>query len=85
MRGLTEVSWVERRCQGESRRYPVDGADLGEVHAILTPGTGAKRRFLGPNRLNSNNLGEVVPRSEVISYFYVSYLPHSYCMIIFAT
>ena len=48
--GLTEVSWVERRCQGESRRYPVDGADLGEVHAILTPGTGAKRRFLGPSQ-----------------------------------
>ncbi len=68
MRGLTEVSWVERRCQGESRRYPVDGADLGEVHAILTPGTGAKRRFLGLSRQNRDNLGEVVPLIKMNSH-----------------
>ena len=48
--------------------YPVDRADLGEVHAILTPGTGAKRRFLGLSRQNRDNLGEVVPLIKMNSH-----------------
>ena len=59
--GRAEVS-------GESRRYPVDGADLGEVHVIFNPRHRSEAQVPGVEPTKSRQPGEVVPLIKMNSH-----------------